>query len=522
MKIRTFLGKVRLKLLRIIMGRDLFVQLTNFDSKINQVGNDILRQIGQLEGKIDQVDDKINQANDKVNRIFEIENKISQVDDKVNRIFEIENKISQIDDKINKKTELEKLEKCHSQYNEAIRSINNKINSKKKIKVVFIGYHGGGNADIFSNLYLKFKESSHFDPVIVVSPYYHDSMDGMITKMNKADEYLTNLGIEHINGYDVIKDEYFNVNKSLKPDIVFFDSHYDWNHPYFSIDSFPPNKVLSFFIMYGYFLADNIEHHFTQKLTNKVYRILLPAPVEIELFRKYSPINGINICQSFLGYPKITRLIQNDSKFVDVWKIKDKGVKRIIWAPHHIWAGYSNFLEYKDLMLEISEKYKNQIQIAFKPHLCLYDSLIQIANWTKEEVDAYYIQWETMPNTQLVTDAWIDLFLTSDAMILDSISFMAEFSLTGKPACVLSRKENGERVMKFNELGEKLLFHLYQASNSSDVTNFIEDIVLNENDYKKTERDTYMKENYIGENSNDVVANIYNYIQDLIMPGMVV
>lgn len=46
-----------------------------------------------------------------------------------------------------------------------------------------------------------------------------------------------------------------------------------------------------------------------------------------------------------------------------------------------------------------------------------------------------------------------DLFLTSDAMIFDSISFMAEYMATGKPSLFTSGKRN---VLDFDEFGLKV------------------------------------------------------------------
>jgi hypothetical protein len=363
---------------------------------------------------------------------------------------------------------------------------------------------------------LRFKASNFFDPVYVVAilPILKDTAN-----IEESAGYLSKMGIEYINGYSQITDEFLNVNKSLKPDIVFFRSHYDMNNYFFSIDSFPPVKVLSFYICYGYFLADQMSHHFNQKLLNFVYKIFPTAPVEIELLKKHSPIKGINVCQTFLGYPKIEKLLSHNYKAIDIWKKKNNSLKRIIWAPHHYMGKYSNFLEYKDYFFQLLKKYENQIQIVFKPHPLLYKTLITNAKWTKQEVDSYYSKWESMPNTQLETGNWIDLFLTSDAMILDSISFMVEFSVTGKPACVLTRLNNGERKMKFNEVGEELFEKLYHASNVSEVEKFINDIVLNENDYKKEERDVYIKKNFIGENNMDATQNIFDYIKAEIEQG---
>jgi DivIVA domain-containing protein len=63
---------------------------------------------------------------------------------------------------------------------------------------------------------------------------------------------------------------------------------------------------------------------------------------------------------------------------------------------------------------EFAEKYADRIQWAFKPHPLLRDTLYQHPDWGKERTDAYYGRWESMPNTQLETGAYVELFKQSD------------------------------------------------------------------------------------------------------------
>ena len=81
-----------------------------------------------------------------------------------------------------------------------------------------------------------------------------------------------------------------------------------------------------------------------------------------------------------------------------------KREKRIIWAPHHTiptapnLLEYSTFLDVAEIMLEIAEEYKEELQIAFKPHPFLLKKLYNI--WGKEQTHAYYGKWAQLGNTQ--------------------------------------------------------------------------------------------------------------------------
>jgi hypothetical protein len=133
------------------------------------------------------------------------------------------------------------------------------------------------------------------------------------------------------------------------------------------------------------------------------------------------------------GLPDTDDLIASTSEQPDPWKTVEGGkrLKRVIWAPHHsVGSGdhagmdYSTFLEYADFMLEMARKYADRIQFAFKPHPLLRNNLR--ACWPEEKIDAYYRQWETLPNTQLELGSYKGLFVHSDAMIPDCGSFTIE------------------------------------------------------------------------------------------------
>jgi uncharacterized protein YdcH (DUF465 family) len=68
MTVRSFFGKLRRKLFRLILGREWFVQMTNADSKLNYL------------------DDKINQVDDKINHVGNILNQVDNMHNQLNRL----------------------------------------------------------------------------------------------------------------------------------------------------------------------------------------------------------------------------------------------------------------------------------------------------------------------------------------------------------------------------------------------------------------------------------------------------
>ena len=106
--------------------------------------------------------------------------------------------------------------------------------------------------------------------------------------------------------------------------------------------------------------------------------------------------------------------------------------------------------------------------------------------------------------------------MSSDAMILDSIGFMLEYSLTTKPACVLYRTDlNDNRVMKFSECGEEIYDVLYHAKDEGQIQDFLHMILKNEDPLHEL-RMLYLERNYKPPYQKSGALNIYDYILELI------
>ena len=97
-----------------------------------------------------------------------------------------------------------------------------------------------------------------------------------------------------------------------------------------------------------------------------------------------------------VGYPDADLFLNYQPSDEVVWKKQDHPKKRLIWAPHCAIPSYhrknvatvSNFLWMADLMLSMAEKYKEVLQIAFKPHPFLISRLYGYAGWGKERTKA--------------------------------------------------------------------------------------------------------------------------------------
>lgn len=377
----------------------------------------------------------------------------------------------------------------------------------KKISVVL--FVSRINCWLFEDLYQILLKSGHFMPIIVIKPFVSQGEEAMIRYQEQTYEELTKKGFSPIRGYDLETDTFLDIRKELNPDIVFYTKFWKPHfHPNFYIDKFLDK--LTFLTPYGFYVAED-RRAMNFELNNLVDGFFLETPFHKMMAERDMRNHGKNVY--ITGAPKLDVFFGENKTKNNVWKHQEKEKKKIIWAPHHedktaIWMyQFDAFYEIADFMLEVAEKYSDKVQFAFKPHPMLKEKLYN--RWGKENTDKYYNEWMYRNNCQLEEGEFEELFLQSDAMILDSISFIAEYTAVNKPALfTVGRKA---RVF-LNEYGMENYKVLYEAKSDlkKEICQFIENVVINENDYKLNDRTEFMKKNLLPPSGKTASQNIYD------------
>ncbi len=360
----------------------------------------------------------------------------------------------------------------------------------------------------YDTLYQLMEKDDRFNPVILVCPVVNYGKENMLQNMDNCYNLFKSKGYNVRRAYDPDKDKYVDVKKEMQPDVIFYTNPYSSliDSKYY-ITQFP--DVLTAYVNY-YFCAEskNFDKIYDNLFYNLLWKKYVETEHEIEDAIKYARNKGRNMILT--GYPGIDNLINPNYSASDKWKIADKNIKRIIWAPHHTIDGYnfiefSTFLKYSEFFLYLAEKYQDKIQIAFKPHPLLKNRLY--IKWGKEKTDIYYSRWANLKNSQLEEGDYVDLFLTSDAIVHDSGSFIYEYLMTGKPAMHLHNQIPYEQ--QFNDLTQEALSHYYKGENEEDIEKFIIDLV-NGKDEKKEDRIKFVQHNLIPPNGKLASENILN------------
>ena len=105
------------------------------------------------------------------------------------------------------------------------------------------------------------------------------------------------------------------------------------------------------------------------------------------------------------------------------------------------------------------------------------------------------MNWEQMENTQLETGQFVDLFMTSDAMVHDSGSFAVEYHYSQRPVMFVAR-DLPSVMTDVSMVGKEAYDVCYIGSSESDIRHFIEDVVLCNDDSLKARRHVFFS-NYL-------------------------
>ena len=165
-----------------------------------------------------------------------------------------------------------------------------------------------------------------------------------------------------------------------------------------------------------------------------------------------------------------------------------KNKKRIIYAPHHTFLSEYNyqmatFAENGKLIQEYALNHP-EFEWIFRPHPSFSEKLIQNNILSETEIENYYKKWESIGNIYTESD-YYELFATSDCLITDCISFLAEYLPTGKPVIHLrSKKQN----CKFNSLLQKITENYYKIYNNTELIKTLDSLLIENNDYLQKKR----------------------------------
>lgn len=383
------------------------------------------------------------------------------------------------------------------------------LKGKKHINVVFLPMTV--SMWKYQHLYELFKNDNRFRVYVFLTPATTFTDEQRIEDLNAMRHYFRERNVEFVD-FELEKgNPIVDIRSIVEPDILFYTQPYervvDQSRQYI----YYTDKLICY-SPYT-FLLINMDFSFNTTFEQLAWKLYYQTDINKQFAQKLCKNKGRNVVVA--GYPSADDYLSTQLK--DVWKIKDRKKKRIIWAPHFTiiddigFFKISYFLEMADFMRDLAEEYSDRITIAFKPHPRLYSELCVHPDWGEEKTKVYYEFWEKNDNTQLETGDFVDLFKGSDAMIHDCGSFVVDYLYFGKP--VLYDNPNIEEVKTTaDELGIKAYDAHYRVKSLSDIKKFIDDVVLGGNDTMAQVRNDFYKTYLQPNNGMSASKFIYNDI----------
>lgn len=331
------------------------------------------------------------------------------------------------------------------------------------------------------SLFSAMLKDPHYHPYVVIYPYsfYKGfSSEEVMQMLSRTEQFISAKGYEYKIPYDASRNRWLDPKNMYHPDIVFFTTPYkDFPHTYYV---YHYRNCLTCYVPYSFTTMNLVQANYNLIFHNLVGIHFLETEIHRQTAERVARNGGKNLVVS--GYPGTEIFLRKDYQPKDVWKHQTHPKKKVIWAPHHSIDGgmlSSSFLIFCDIMLEIAQKYQDQIQIVFKPHQLLKFKLQQL--WGTERTKQYYDKWNGFENTQLEETSYIDYFFSSDAMIHDSGSFTTEYIFLNKPVMFLGVPDM-DMESEFCPFGIESYRKHYHGSSKEDIERFIVDVVITEND----------------------------------------
>lgn len=383
------------------------------------------------------------------------------------------------------------------------------IKRKKKCKVAF--YAMNLTYWNYQHLYDLLKKDSRFSLYVILSPSLTSPIELRNEDAKALRFYFSQHSVDYID-CNAKGEVSIDVRNDINPDIIFYSQPTTVAIASKDYCKRFKDKLICYY-PYAFWTA-NGKWSYNKDLHRLAWKCFYSTPLHLEDAKNLCDTKGRNVV--ITGYPKTDDYLTGN--FKDVWKIKDKKHKRLIWAPHFTLkpsvqgtVARSNFLMMADFMVEIAKKYSDRLQIAFKPHPRLKSELYIHPEWGKEKTDKYYALWDSMPNTFVDTEEYIDLFMTSDAMVHDCSSFSVEYHYSQNPVMFVCQDLEAYKCM-LNNFGKKALDMHYIGKTEQDIISFIEEKVLMGNDPMKPQRDVFYKQYLVPSHKMSVAEYTYHHI----------
>lgn len=397
---------------------------------------------------------------------------------------------------------------------------------ERRIKIAFVTFSAAEwQAE---SLYRLLTADEAFETYIVVTPIEDRDPESCRTTYNETLTYYQEHGYAVRGGMDLSdgREKGWDEIGGIPDIVVHLSSWFDSVSKPLCLISLPL-RCLNLYIPYGMETTESMDHTYMRSwvcnsvFSNMMWRIYEDTKMTVKEYKKYGLLQGRNVVYS--GFPKMDYFYDNNEYTEEmirlIWGMPEdmsvNDMRRVIIAPHHSVAPdqllqFSTFRDNAFFLTDIVRKHEKDIFFVLKPHPNLRFMAVRSGIFSDYEAyDAYIASWEALPNAHVITESsYLDVFATSDAMIMDSCSFIGEYLYADKPLLFLTREGQA-----FTALGEKCMtaYETVQGTDKEGIERFLQETVLAKKDDKAGRRKRVFREELDYRNSNRRRAGEYIY-----------
>ena len=314
-----------------------------------------------------------------------------------------------------------------------------------------------------------------FQPVAVVCPTTSGTLSTVAQHTAElACRYLDAQGFPYIDMTHFNAEETRAAIRKIDPHLVFF------TNPHALVPKYLHGELLASrltcYVPYSHEVmayGDNQEQY-NQFSHNAFWRVFVPHE-ESRQYYKTTRIRGdAGVIVS--GFPACEPLLATAAaRDPSPWKPQEHSKKRVIYAPHWLWRPdikMATIDTFGETMMRLAEEYREDVQWALRPHPMLKPRLMKETEWGPQRTEHFFAFWEQSRFCQLHEEDYLPLFQTSDGMIHDSGSFLAEYLYLRKPVMYLMTEQTGGKY--FNPFGRRAIAACDLGRSPEDIKRFLD------------------------------------------------
>ena len=342
-------------------------------------------------------------------------------------------------------------------------------------------------------LYHLFDKDTRFSPTVVLMDILDDDTN------TRNHEFIKKMGYRYISADDLQKG-------AKEPDLVMYPTLYDQYVKKINVGD-RKLSALVFCIPYTFWWDKDSDSLLYNHNAEVLWRFYAPTKTHKEMGVRKNIIGEINMYYS--GYPKLDDFTRNENA------IEERTQIIIIYAPGLYSSdkdsNFSTFDRNGRAILEIARQTCEKVRWIYRPHPQLAISLEKNRVISIDDYKQYEEQWKQIDNAEVsIGGAYKNIFITSSALITDSISFVSTYQYTGRPMLFLDNDNKGSSINEFGEMLHRIIYHAH-CDDITEINRFIKEVVINNKDDMKDDRKFFFTKHLDFYNENGCSASEYIY-----------